>query len=435
MRARVLLLIVVLVPVAALIAWAVRGDSSDRRGSVRKQVARAECRPGSGRAVTLTLFHETHTHGNLAGTPDRPDNVGFARYVALRNALASCLRDPAASLFLGNGDDVSPFLGDVFTDGRHTIEAFNADGLDADTFGFSELDVSPGRLRELVAASRVIWVSANVREAATPDRVLGSKEGARPWIVRTVGGLRVGVTGLLSSRFTRGGDRQYGPGSDSPVLVLDPAHAMREVLPEMRAAGAQVIVVLSHMIHEDTTRPVKAVDGIDVALGTHLGEATARPQRVGGAIVAVAGPDEMQALGQLDLTVRRGRVVAHEFSRHVPAATGAENPAVATVLARCGNAATEARPLISMRSGHAVSLCGTDQRRSSFRGGSGSPGLPAGTASARHQRLRPASGWRSSLVAGGGSGAQQLPLRFDVSAGEYDAANSSPGARCRKYLM
>jgi 5'-nucleotidase / UDP-sugar diphosphatase len=334
MRAKVPLVIVVLVPVAALIVWAVRGDSGEREGSGRPQVARAECRPGSGRAVTLTLFHETHTHGNLAGTPDRPENVGFARYVALRNALASCLRDPAASLFLGNGDDVSPFLGDVFTDGRHTIEAFNAGGLDADTFGFSELDVSADRLRELVAASRFSWVSANVREAATPARVLASEEGARPWIVRTVGGVRVGVTGLLGSRFTRGGDRQFGPGSDSPVLVLDPARAMQEVLPQMRAAGAQVIVVLSHMIHEDTTRLAKAVDGIDVALGTHLGEATARPQRAGGTIVAVAGPDEMQALGQLDLTIRRGRVVAHEFTRHVPPAGAPENRAVATVLAR-----------------------------------------------------------------------------------------------------
>jgi 2',3'-cyclic-nucleotide 2'-phosphodiesterase (5'-nucleotidase family) len=284
-------------------------------------------RPGT----TVTLFHETHTHGQLRG---------FDRYVGLRNALRACLRAP--SLFLGNGDDLSGALDGVATDGRHVVDAFNAAGLDADTFGFGEFGVrgesperfatSLARLRELVAASRFQWVSANVREVGDPEQVLAAAQGARRWIVRDVGGVRIGITGLLGA-VTHGWSVGPPPGGAGLVRVLPPARAMREVLPEMRAAGAQVVVVLSHMIHEETVRLVRRVKGIDVALGTHLGPPLPEPLRVGRSIVAIAGPADMEALGQLDLTIRRGRIVDFAFTRHVPSPSGPVDRRVRDALA------------------------------------------------------------------------------------------------------
>jgi hypothetical protein len=69
------------------------GGSGEPASTTTKCPPRASAEPVGGGVVTL--FHETHTHGNLAGTPDRPRNVTFARYVGLRNALRSCLSDPA----------------------------------------------------------------------------------------------------------------------------------------------------------------------------------------------------------------------------------------------------------------------------------------------------------------------------------------------------
>jgi 2',3'-cyclic-nucleotide 2'-phosphodiesterase (5'-nucleotidase family) len=302
------------------------------------------CPPGAGppRGTTVTLFHETHTHGELTGAPDRPRAVTFDRYVGLRNALRACLK-PASSLFLGNGDDLSGALAGVATDGRHTIDAFNAAGIDADTFGFSEFTVrgetpdrfeaSLARLRELVAASRFAWVSANVREVENPDEVLAAAQGAHRWIVREVGGVRIGITGLLG-RVTHGWSMGPPPGGDGHVRVLEPVRAIREVLPEMRAAGAQIVVVLSHMIHEDTVHLLRRVKGIDVALGTHLGPPLPQPLRVRRSIVAIAGPSDMTALGQLDLTIRSGRIVDYAFARHIPAPAGPIDRRVRAALAR-----------------------------------------------------------------------------------------------------
>jgi 2',3'-cyclic-nucleotide 2'-phosphodiesterase (5'-nucleotidase family) len=267
--------------------------------------------------VVVTIFHETHTHGHLAGTHDRPRHVMFARYVGLIDALRDrCLREPANSLFLGNGDDLGVDLNGVITEGRHTVDAFNAAGIDADTFGFGELEVL-GVLRERVADSRFPWVSANVREAKNPEQVYAADQGARPWIIQDVGGVRVGITGLLGTRFNEEGFPLPGE-VESELHVLDPVRTMRHVVPEMRAQGAQIVVLLSHMIHEDTLRVIRSVDGIDVALGTHLGEATTQAEKVNGTIVAVAGPDEMQGLGQLDLVIRDGRIVDYTWRRHLP---------------------------------------------------------------------------------------------------------------------
>jgi 2',3'-cyclic-nucleotide 2'-phosphodiesterase (5'-nucleotidase family) len=280
----------------------------------------------------FTIFHETHTHGRLAGTHEREHNVPFARYVGLRNALRDCLAQPAHSLFVGNGDDLSVDLNGAVTEGEHTIAAFNAAGIDVDTFGFSEIELL-GVLRERVAASRFTWLSANVREPDDPDEVYAFYQGARPWIIKNIAGVRVGITGLLGPKFSSDYPPVLPPEVQGQVSVLDSVKATRQVLPQMRAAGAEIVVLLSHMIHEDTLRVVRTVKGIDVALGTHFGPPV-DAERVNGTIVAVAGPDEMQALGQLDLVIRRGRIVDFVWRRHVPSPTDPVDRTVQAVVAK-----------------------------------------------------------------------------------------------------
>lgn len=329
--------------VAALVSFAILAvsacdGSGERAGGSERPVSTRECPPGPSRepadGVVVTIFHETHTHGDLAGGMSSPPNVTFAQYVGLRNALRACLPDPANSLFLGNGDDISPTLNGVRTDGQHTIDAFNAAGIDANTFGFSETDLV-AVLRERVAASRFTWVSANVREGDSPDEVFAFAQGARPWIIKELAGVRVGITGLRGVTFSPG---QPPPPEEEGVRVVDEVKAMKQVLPQMHAAGAQIVVLLSHMIHEDTLRVVRSVEGIDVALGTHLPDATLQPdlqpQIVNGSIVAVAGPYDMQGLGQLDLTIRDGQIVDYAYRRHIPSATGPVDREVEAVLAR-----------------------------------------------------------------------------------------------------
>jgi 2',3'-cyclic-nucleotide 2'-phosphodiesterase (5'-nucleotidase family) len=337
--------VAVVVLLAILTVSACNGASGSERPATTSECPPSSTREPTDGAAVVTIFHETHTHGDLAGGMNSPPNVTFAHYVGLRNALRACLPEPNNSLFLGNGDDISPTLNGVRTDGQHTIDAFNAAGLDANTFGFSETtrlnwpDASGAELvavlRERVAASRFMWVSANVREGDSPDEVFAFAQGARPWIIKEVAGVRVGITGLLGVTFSTG---RPPPPEEGGVRVVDEVKAMKQVLQQMHAAGAQIVVLLSHMIHEDTLRVVRSVEGIDVALGTHLPDETLQPdlqaEIVNGSIVAVAGPYDMQGLGQLDLRIRDGRIVDYAFRRHIPSATGPVDPEVEAVLAR-----------------------------------------------------------------------------------------------------
>ena len=254
--------------------------------------------------VRVTLFHDTHLHGQLEG----PEGVTFGHYVGLVKQRRASLPTPGASLLLGNGDDIAPSLMSSVFGGQHIIDSFNAAGLDADTFGNHEFDLGPDPLLELMRSARYPIVSANVRDVRTGD-VFGAEAGAHKWAIKTVAGIRFGFTGLAPVTT---------PEASSPgpnVEFLDPAAAIREVVPLMRADGAQVVVLLSHLCGPDTQAVVAQVSGIDVAVGDHCAEVLQQPLVINGTIVSRRG-DELRFLGQLDLFINpsTGRISRHEFA-------------------------------------------------------------------------------------------------------------------------
>jgi 2',3'-cyclic-nucleotide 2'-phosphodiesterase (5'-nucleotidase family) len=311
-------------------------------------------RAGRGEVV-ITLFHETHMHGALLGMdqqstagPVPADGRTFANYAGVLDQQRRRL-EPGSSLFVGNGDDLSDQLevpvvfggGTVHTGSRHVLEAFAAAGLDADTFGYDMDQYLPDRIghfRELVARSRFAWVSANVREGSHPSEALAAAQGARLWVLRQVAGIQVGITGVVSPAFQQG-DGAHAARVAPTVTLLDPVTALREVVPKMRAASAQVVVVLSHLFFEEMQQVARQVVGVNAILGSHEGPQPYgyldQPRVVGTTILSVAG-NNMAALGQLDLVVRRsdGRVVRFGFQRHQVAPNGPSSPAVKAVLDR-----------------------------------------------------------------------------------------------------
>jgi 2',3'-cyclic-nucleotide 2'-phosphodiesterase (5'-nucleotidase family) len=312
-----------------------------------------QARAGRGEAV-ITLFHETHLHGALLGIdhqstagPVPADGRTFANYAGVMDQQRRRLK-PGSSLFVGNGDDLSDVLevaavfggGTVQTQSRHVLEAFAAAGMDANTFGYDMDAYLPARtdhLRDLVARSRFAWVSANVREGSRPSKVLAAEQGARLWVLKQVAGIQVGITGVVSPDIDQG-DGAHAAQVAPTVTLLDPVKALREVVPQMRAAGAQVVVVLSHLFFEEMQQVARQVEGVNAILGSHHGPPTAyltQPEVVRGTIISKPGHD-LAALGQLDLVVRRsdGRVVRFGFQRHELTRESPSSPAVKAILDR-----------------------------------------------------------------------------------------------------
>lgn len=326
-------------PVALLVSVLMAGTactSSQGEGASapRSSPATSTAAAGHRGEAQVTIFHGTHFDGAwaLAGGPD------FAQRTALLHRLRAALPEPDNALVVGNGDDIAPAVGrgsvvdNQFTldegrdtGGRYAFEAFNEMGLDAETYGFNELDWID-RLAPQLRTARFAMVSANVRDVAT-DQVFGARYGARPWVVKVVAGVRFGITGAIS---TEGPAVPLRPG----VQVVESARALAEVVPRMRAAGADIVVVLSHLdTRTEAQRIARTVPGIDLILGSHIGEPLAAPQRIDATLLSVPawGVDN---LGALALTIRDGRIADAVLHQYTVDVDEAQDPAVRRILDR-----------------------------------------------------------------------------------------------------
>jgi 5'-nucleotidase len=162
----------------------------------------------------------------------------------------------------------------------------------------------------------------------------------RPWIILEKNGLRIGVVGLTT---------QAAATSSSPgpaVQFLAPGPALARAAAEARAAGAQIVVVLSHLGVDADRALAGQVAGVDVFLGGHSHTllSDSEPGAAGPAHAAIAGPAGRAVVaqagaygryfGRLDLDVAAdGTVLAYGGDcRHVGLDLP-EDPAVAAIVA------------------------------------------------------------------------------------------------------
>lgn len=164
------------------------------------------------------------------------------------------------ALVLGTGDNTAPGVVSMATRGRQALDLFDAAGTDAETFGNHDFDYGPDETRALVADSDIAWVSANVRDE--DGEPFGREEGVVPWTVVEADGTRVGLFGLTD------------PATDSinpaatDLTFTDPYEAAADATRELRDAGADFVVALSHLGGGDDEL-ARHVD-VDVVLGGHV---------------------------------------------------------------------------------------------------------------------------------------------------------------------
>lgn len=136
--------------------------------------------------ITLLHLNDVYEYASV----DDGRKGSFARLETLRRqAVAS---NPN-TLFLFSGDTLSPSVASSFFRGRQMIEMWNAVHLDVATLGNHEFDFGPEVLRQRMGESRFPWLAANVRDGE------GNSFGSMPeFVVREVGGVKVGIFGLLT---------------------------------------------------------------------------------------------------------------------------------------------------------------------------------------------------------------------------------------------
>jgi 2',3'-cyclic-nucleotide 2'-phosphodiesterase (5'-nucleotidase family) len=126
-------------------------------------------------------------------------------------------------------------------------------------------------LRQAALKNKIQLVASNLRSKAKDAYVF------EPYVVLNEMGIRVAFLGLmeegepLSPLTTEGDD----------LMTVDPADAVRALLPEVRTK-ADVVVVFAHLTQRKTQQLVDDVKGIDIAVSGKDGFVNYKPTEVGG---------------------------------------------------------------------------------------------------------------------------------------------------------
>ncbi|MFD1194800.1 bifunctional 2',3'-cyclic-nucleotide 2'-phosphodiesterase/3'-nucleotidase [Seohaeicola saemankumensis] len=289
--------------------------------------------------IDLRLLQTTDLHAHLLAydyLSDQPaDRMGLARLASLIHAARAEAKN---CLLLDTGDFLqgSP-LGDLYADPQMTdhdrthpvIATMNSLGYDPATLGNHDFNYGIDFLGRTLLRAAFPLVCANVAHRLGPDPS-ADDTWLPPWTILTrrvrdrTGGwhdLRIGMIGLLPPQIGIW-DRQHLEGR---LQTRDMIQAARAHLPDMRAAGADLVVVLCHSgiapddgsaRMENAALPLAALAGVDAILCGHQHRTFPGP-----AFSGIAGVDEKAGtihgkpavmagfwgshLGLIDLTLRR----------------------------------------------------------------------------------------------------------------------------------
>ena len=216
-------------------------------------------------SARLVILHTNDTHSRIEPFEGgRSDGLGG---VARRAALIASIREREPNVLLLDSGDIfqgTPYF-NLFN-GEIDFKAMSAMRYDVATLGNHDFDNGVGGLADMMPFADFEFVSANYTVAGTP-----LAERVRPYTVRQVGGVKVGIFGL---------------GIDFEGLVLDELHegvgfqdpvgVARETVQQLRREGCALVVCLSHLGYQyreedriDDLTLAAQVPGLDVVLGGH----------------------------------------------------------------------------------------------------------------------------------------------------------------------
>ncbi|MFL5807334.1 MAG: bifunctional metallophosphatase/5'-nucleotidase [Roseiflexaceae bacterium] len=211
-------------------------------------------------AYRVRIIHTNDHHARIepvmGGTPAAPIHGGVSR----RKTLIDAIRDEGGNQLLIDAGDV--FQGTLWYNqylGQADLEFYNALGYEAVAIGNHEFDNGQQPLAEFIKRASFPVLSANiVADASSPLSGL-----FKPWIVKEVGGEKIGIFGLTTEETPI----LSGPGPG--VTFTNYIDAARQSVAELKAQGVSKIIALTHIGITFDRELARQVAGIQVIIGGH----------------------------------------------------------------------------------------------------------------------------------------------------------------------
>ncbi|MFN6994813.1 MAG: 5'-nucleotidase C-terminal domain-containing protein [Aquincola tertiaricarbonis] len=285
----------------------------------------------------LRIVHINDHHANLEpqrgfdltveGLLTRVELGGMPRVVSAMRQLD----DGRPLLKIHAGDALTGTLFHTVFGGAADAQVMNLGCFDTFTLGNHEFDEGDAALRRFLDALRAdgrcgtAVLSANVRPAAgTPLAPGGGPALLQPYVVRSVGGVRVGIVGLTIKGKTLASSQPL-----PSTVFLEEVDAAAEAVAALRAQRVRHIVLATHLGLQNDLALVRRLPEVDVVVGgdSHtllaspgLAESGLKPagpyplqatNADGAPVCVVQAWEYAKAVGALDVTFdATGRVTA-----------------------------------------------------------------------------------------------------------------------------
>jgi 5'-nucleotidase len=262
----------------------------------------------------ITFLHTNDTHSQIdplsANDGQYPDMGGVAR----RATLVKRIRKENPNTLVIDAGDVfqgTPYFN--FYKGEVEYKSMSLIGYDVVTLGNHDFDNGVDGLAAAMKFANFEFVSCNYDVRGTP---LESR--VKPYVVRVIGGVRVGLFGMGVSP-----DNLITPENFKGVKYNDPVKASRDVVKILREReGCTVVVGMSHLGYYVNPRQGEVgdsqvaaqVDGIDFIASGHTHTFMKQPMITktpsgGGTIIFQVGRSGI-FVGRVDMKILGGKVVA-----------------------------------------------------------------------------------------------------------------------------
>jgi sulfur-oxidizing protein SoxB len=211
--------------------------------------------------------------------------------------------DRPGALLLDGGDLWQGSATALWTDGQDMVEASKLLGVDVMT-GHWEFTLGAERVNEILQNDldgHMDFVAHNVKDMDFGDPVFASHT------LREINGVPVAIIGQAFPYTPIANPARFTAGWTFGIQERE----LQEKVNEVRAAGAQLVVLLSHNGADTDIKLASRITGIDAILGGHTHDAIPRALEIknaGGMTLVTNAGSNGKFLGVLDFDVRDGRI-------------------------------------------------------------------------------------------------------------------------------
>lgn len=216
--------------------------------------------------TVISLLSINDFHGNIVESGKNPGAARLAGYFKAEKEV-----NPEGTIILSAGDMYQGTADSNLMYGEPVQHMMNMIGFEAMTMGNHEFDWGLEAIEKWISQSKFPFLAANIIDKKTGEVA----SFVKPYTIVERKGIKVGIIGIATPETLTKTKAEM----IEPYDFKDPAETVNALVPKVKEAGAEIIVVLSHLgaMQDKDTKEIsgeaadfaKAVKGVDAIIAGH----------------------------------------------------------------------------------------------------------------------------------------------------------------------